>query len=71
MSTTDQLTTAQLRSLAYDAEQDRQHLKAAELYEAALAAYPSHHAKSVMHREDKASLAARAFSCRGIAKNAA
>lgn len=71
MSTTDQLTTAQLRSLAYDAESARDYLKAAELYESALAVYPSHHVGSVMHRDDKAALAARAFSCRGMARNAA
>lgn len=59
-------TTGQLRDAAYDAERARDYRRAAELYQAALDAYPHHHPKSALAIADREGLNRSARSMRGM-----
>lgn len=57
-------TTAQLRTAAYDAEQAKDYRLAAELYQAALDAYPVRDPKNQLANADREGLNRRARSMR-------
>lgn len=60
-------TTAQIRNEAYEAEKALNWNAAAELYEQAIAAYPSHHAGSQIAIADKKMLQRKADCCKAMA----
>lgn len=63
----DDLTTAQLRAIAYEADQNRNHPLAAAAYQKAVDVYPVQFGKSAMGLADIAALTAKAKSSRAIA----
>ena len=60
----DKQTTAELRTQAWEAEQQRDWARAAELYQAALDAYPATNPKSALANADREGLRRKARSCR-------
>ena len=62
-------TTAQLRTAAYEAEQAKDYRRAAELYQAALDAYPYRDPKNQLANADREGLNRRARSMRTMVVN--
>jgi hypothetical protein len=64
-----QQTTAQLRTAAYEAEQAKDYRRAADLYQAALNAYPASDPKNQLANADREGLNRRARSMRTMVVN--